>query len=202
MRKIDSGLVREAEAYVKKLLEERLPEAYLFHSWAHTFNVANSSVIIGRFSGLNENDINKVQISALFHDAGYVSSGETHETDSALIAGEFLQANRVAGPDIEMVISAILATRVPQQPTNAISEVLCDADLMHLCGDDYFEQMELLRLEWQRTGRYDLTEYQFHMNSINFFNAHQYHSSYGKTVMTVKKAANLLKIRQRAEFLL
>ena len=27
--------------------------------------------------------------------------------------------------------------------------VLCDADLMHTAGEDCFELMEMLRLEWQ-----------------------------------------------------
>lgn len=65
-----------------------------------------------------------------------------------------------------------MSTKVPQQPLDRIFKVLCDADPMHLAGKDYFRQMELLRLEWQRKGKFDFTEYQFHLHSIEFFRQH------------------------------
>lgn len=199
MRKIDAALVDKAEVFVMKMLDERLPHEYLFHSKRHTLNVAGNAMIIGQNSGLTENELFVVKISALFHDAGYIRSGDNHEAESSLIATDFLSENQVDASDIQKVTGAILATKVPQMPSDRISQVLCDADLMHLTTDDYFEQMELLRLEWQETGRYDLTEYEFHLNSIQFFNAHQYHSPYGITVLAARKEATLIRILQRVE---
>lgn len=201
MRKIDEDLIREAEGYVMDLLENKLPGGYLFHSGKHTKNVLNNAIEIGRNSGLDEDEMNILRISALFHDSGYTASDDNHEAQSCSIAEGFLRSRGVGEPDIIVVVNAILATRVPQHPGDKISEILCDSDLMHLTGTDYFDQMELLRLEWQRTGRTNLTEYQFHLNSIEFFNRHHFHSTYGRTVLQAKKEETLRKVRERADLL-
>ncbi len=199
MRTIDAAMVREAEDFVMNLLAHRLPEKYRFHSVFHTRNVTRNAGIIGLKCGLDEHQMDLVTISALFHDTGYIESNEFHENESSLIALDFLSARQVVARDRKQVLHAIMATKVPQMPVDLVSEVLCDADLMHLTSDDYFEQMELLRLEWKLTGRYDLTEYQFHLNSIEFFKAHQYHSPYGKSVMTARKVDVLNRILQKIE---
>ena len=201
MRKIDADLVRQAERYVMSLLSNQLSEEYLFHSKKHTLDVVKNATIIGRNSGMIEDEMNILQVSALFHDTGYISTYDNHEAESSFIASEFLRSNLVGEQDIQIVSNAILATRVPQNPNDRISEVLCDADLMHLAGEDYFELMEMLRLEWQITGRQFLTEYQFHMNSIDFFDSHHFHSDYGKTIMQQQKEKNLIRIRQRVNIL-
>jgi uncharacterized protein len=202
MRIIDANLISSAENYVMNLLDNKLPEEYLFHSKKHTINVTENAVIIGQNSGLKEDEMNILIVSALFHDLGYIRTYDNHEAASSAFAGEFLRLNRVGEPVIETVGNAILATKVPQYPKDRISEVLCDADLMHLTSEDYFEQMELLRLEWQKTGRYNLTEYQFHLNSIDFFNHHHYHTDYGKTILQAHKDISLSRIRQRVDVLI
>jgi len=108
---------------------------------------------------------------------------------------------RVDEKEVAAVRTAILATKVPQRPQDKISEVLCDADLMHLTSEDYFEQMEKLRMEWKLTGRNDLNEYQFHLNSINFFKDHHYHSEYGRTVLAPQKESVRQKIIERVSVL-
>jgi uncharacterized protein len=201
MSKIDTGLVSKAKSFVMELLDKRLSEGYLFHSKKHTLDVLNNSVMIGRNCGLTEHELNILKVSALFHDVGYIRNFDDHESESSSIAGEFLRGERVDEPEISCVCEAILATRVPQQPRDRISEVLCDADLMHLTSVDYFEQMELLRLEWLKTGRYNLTEYQFHLNSIDFFSRHHYHSAYGRLIMESRKSEILKRISDRADSL-
>lgn len=197
MRTIDTDLVAKAEIFVIDLFQKTLPEGYLFHSTKHTLTVKNNALFIGRKSGLTEDELNIVMISALFHDAGYTFSNDNHEEESTCIAAGFLQSCQIGEPGTGEVIRAIMATKVPQQPDGIVSEVLCDADLMHLAGDDYFEQMELLRIEWQKTGRYDLTEYQFHLNSIDFFKRHHFHTHYGKTVLQAKKEETMVRILER-----
>jgi len=197
MRIIDDRLVADARVYVMRLMESFLPESYLFHSKAHTLNVLRNAEQIGSFSALSEHEMNILRTGALFHDSGYIKSAEHHEAESSAIAREFLEANQIDEQDIRAVSNSILATRVPQKPGDKISGILCDADLMHLTSEDYFEQMELLRLEWQKTGRYNLTVQQFHLNSIDFFSRHRYHSDYGKEVMEAQKARTLGLIRAR-----
>jgi hypothetical protein len=163
--------------------------------------VVKGAAVIGQNAGLNQSELDIVHLSALFHDVGYISSDENHEAESWRIAEEFLSVHLVKAEETDLVKRAIMATRIPQEPDHIISEVLCDADLMHLASGAYFELMELLRLEWQKTGRQNLTESEFHQYSIGFFDRHHFHTEFGKTVMKAKKDLCLRKIHERVDFL-
>ena len=197
MKKINKEIIRKAEAFVLDLFDRKLPEECVFHSKDHTLDVMKNALTIGKESGLSVNDLNCLALGAVFHDAGYVSSYDGHEIISAQMAREFLISLDIDDSQIKQVERAILATRVPQSPEDLVSKVLCDADLMHLTYPDYFARMEPLRLEWKLTGKSDLTETQFHRKSIDFFNMHNYHTSYGRQVLAEKKHLNLERIKAR-----
>ena len=90
MDKISIDLVQEADNYMRKLLEDKLSESIVFHTIDHARYVADSAEIIGKNSGLKEEEINLVKLCGLFHDAGYVIGPENHEVESTRIAAEFL----------------------------------------------------------------------------------------------------------------
>ena len=98
---------------------------------------------------------------------------------------------------IEQVKVAILSTKTPQTPEDKISRILCDADLMNLTFDDYFEQVDLMRQEWAKVGKANLNRKEFHMQSLKFFQTHKYHSQYGKKVLQPMKEKTELKIRNK-----
>ena len=139
--------------------------------------------------------MNLARISALFHDTGYAFQVFDHETKSAEIAQEFLLSKGINKEQIEKIVSCIMATKIPQNPQNLISKVMCDADLMHLAADDYFEKVELLRSEWKNINHNFFKKKDFENNSINFFNEHHYHTDYGKNVLASKKNKTLETIR-------
>lgn len=122
-------------------------------------------------------------VSALFHDVGYVYKDKDHEIKSVEIAKEFLSSKGIEKKQIDKVANFILATKVPQNPKDKISEVLCDADLMHFETGEYFEKVELLRREWKNTGLHVSNKTRFDLNSIVFFKTHSYHTDYGKNVL-------------------
>jgi HD superfamily phosphodiesterase len=197
VNKINSDIVDEALSFVMSFLNEKLSPEFVFHSKDHTRDVLRKSMIIANESGFTEEERNILAISAIFHDTGYINNHKDHEKLSAEIAGEFLKSKEIEPSIINQIQGAIAATEVPQHPKDKISKALCDADLMHLSGEDYFEQMELLRKEWKLTGRDDLSQEEFHEQSVMFFNNHHYHTEYGKKVLTPLKHRNLGKIQAR-----
>ena len=98
---------------------------------------------------------------------------------------------------IDQVEVAILSTKTPQNPKDQISRILCDADLMNLTFDDYFEQIDLMRKEWEKVGKAKLNSHEFHISSLKFFQSHEYHSKYGKKVLQPKKEQTEEKIRNK-----
>ncbi|TFH39620.1 MAG: HD domain-containing protein, partial [Bacteroidia bacterium] len=160
MKKIDGALVKEVKIFVTSILTSELSDKCLFHTINHTLDVLKNAEFIGRYSMLNEEDMNLLRISALFHDVGYVNAYDGHERYSAERATAFLRSKNIEEKSIDIIEGAILSTRMPQSPKNEISKILCDSDLMYLAFDDYFEQSELMRLEWENVGKAKLNIHQ------------------------------------------
>ena len=194
MNKIDDVLIHEAKDYVTDLLTHVLSDKCLFHTIQHTLDVLKNAEIIGRYSGLNEDEMNILKVSALFHDVGYIDAYDDHELYSAERAMNFLASKDIDMDVINQVREAILSTKTPQSPKDTISCILCDADLMNLTFDDYFEQIDLMRHEWANVGKAKLNREEFHAQSLEFFQTHQYHSQYGKLVLQPMKEETELKI--------
>lgn len=186
--KIDTTIVEEARKFVIEKLDKDLPDKYHYHNKKHTLDVLRNSETIADRSDLKEEDKRILQCSALFHDLGYIDGFDEHETKSAAFAREFLQSKNIDPIIIAEVEQAILATKIPQKPSNEISRILCDADLMYLSDElHYFDESELLRKEWMQTGKSRMNEKEFYKNSMKFFENHHYHSKYGKQVLSAGK---------------
>jgi predicted metal-dependent HD superfamily phosphohydrolase len=200
MRTLDSSIIEEAEIYVRDLLDNELSEDCLFHTVKHTMDVVRNAEIIGDYSNLCEECKNVLRIAALFHDVGYIDSYEDHEVESAAHASRFLNSKNVQESIIKQVVESILATKMPQQPKDDISKVLCDADLMNMTFDDYFEQIDLMRQEWKKTGKAKLNTQEAYKTSLEFFRSHQYHSEYGEKILQPKKEKTESKIKSKLAF--
>lgn len=197
MSKIDARLVEEAKEFVTKILTNDLSENCLFHTINHTLEVLNNAEIIGSYSKLSADDMNILRISALFHDVGYIDIYDDHEVISASRARDFLRSRNVDEESVSQVVRAIQATKMPQSPGDMISEILCDSDLMYLTFDNYFEQIELMRKEWEMVGKAKLNNNQFHVQSLEFFKNHKYYSEYGRKVLQPIKEKNEMLIREK-----
>ncbi len=191
MKKIDVKMVQKAGDYVTRFLAENLPESVVFHTIDHAKYVVEKSEIIGRKSGLTEDELNLVKLCAWFHDVGYAINHEGHEEESIKIASEFLKSQGSDDQIIDQVTTCILATRIPQQPVDTLSRVLCDADLMHLAEDDYFERLDKMRIEWANLSGEKISKRRFHKMSKKFFQRHSYHTDFAKTELQPKKDKNL-----------
>lgn len=197
MKLIDDALVQEAKEYISSLLTTELSENCVFHTIQHTLDVVANAEIIGKYCKLDEESLNILRICALFHDLGYVDAYDDHESYSAERARAYLQSKNIDPEIIDQVDVAILSTKTPQNPKDRISRILCDADLMNLTFDDYFEQIDLMRKEWEKVGKAKLNSQEFYLSSLEFFQSHEYHSKYGKKVLQPKKEQTELKIRKK-----
>ncbi|NQU52382.1 MAG: HD domain-containing protein [Bacteroidetes bacterium] len=199
MNYLNKDIIDKARIWVSNILDSQLPESCVFHNKKHTYDVLKNVEVIGDYYNLEGNDLNILRLCALFHDVGYIKTYADHENESAFQATQVLNQLHVEESSIKKITTAILATKVPQNPKDLFSEILCDADLMHLTYNNYFEQIELMREEWTLAGIRTFNQKEFHINSIQFFNSHHYHTEYGKLVLQAKKQKNLERIKRKIE---
>jgi predicted metal-dependent HD superfamily phosphohydrolase len=169
-----------------------------YHNLVHTEAVVANAVKIANHYRLEDRETFIVVTAAWFHDAGY-STGEAagHEKRGAEMAAEFLRSEEVGEDVITEVEGCILATVWPQNPTNFLQQVVCDADLFHLGTPEFGDWNKLVRKEAEhRLGRkIDKTEWR--KSTIKLLESHTYQTDYCRDLLDKQKKKNLEKLRQK-----
>lgn len=197
MSQINDQMLTKAREHVSAFLREHLSDKITFHTLDHTCYVVEKTILIGKNSGLTAHELRIAECCAWFHDIGYAINPDRHEEIGAANAEEFLIAEHVDAETIDRVKACILSTRMPQQPQDMISKVLCDADLAHLAEDDYFERIEKMRKEWAKLSDGKFSRKKFYLVSNKFFKNHEYHTDFAKKQLKPRKDQNLERINEK-----
>lgn len=183
------------KAILEKLHRE-LPKQYTYHSPAHIKDVLNASIAIGRLEKITGKELTLLKTAALFHDSGFIFGPENHEKKSCEIARDFLPEYGFTANDIDQICSMIMATKIPQNPTGHLEEILADADLDYLGRTDFFEISQLLYHEFLNAGIVK-NEEAWNRLQVKFFESHHYFTETSKKLRQKGKEQNLLKIKEK-----
>lgn len=192
---LDTDLLDKSKEYVESFLEQNLSSEIFYHDLEHTQEVVKAAGEIGKASGLSDDQLETVLIAAWFHDTGYYRGKRDHEKESKIIADEFLRSQDINEKKIADVGGCIIATKIPQRPTNLMEEVLCDADLYHLSTSDFFIKSELLRKEFSITGNNEIKDKEWLKKNIKFLKKHTFFTDYAKEKLYPHKKKNLKKLK-------
>jgi len=160
-------------SFMMQKLEQELPNHLTYHNAAHTKEVIRTVQDLGAREGISAHEQLLLNTAALFHDTGFLESSENHEERSCTLAKQYLPKYGYSNEQIEAVCKLIMVTKVPQQPTNLLERILCDADLSYLGGDRYMPRAEALFQELKWSGI--VTDWkQWEAMQIQFLHAHQF----------------------------
>jgi predicted metal-dependent HD superfamily phosphohydrolase len=187
MKKHRESIVYRAGSHVVRLLREQLPADRVFHNVHHTINVVQGVVDIGREEQLGPEDMEILMLAAWFHDTGYVYTYADHEERSIELAQEWLRGQAYPENRMEEILRCIRATTMPQQPTNKLEQVICDADLYHLSFATYDHYQELLREEWNLLLGIEMTDAEWRESNDTFLRNHHYWTDFGREYLEDRK---------------
>ena len=187
MKKHRKSIVYQAGLYIVRLLGEELPTDLVFHNVHHTINVVEGVVTIGKAEGISDEELEMLMLAAWFHDSGHIATYLGHEEKSIELARNWLQQNAYPTDRIEQVLRCIRATTMPQQPTDKLEQIICDADLYHLSFPTYDHYQELLREEWKRLLGIDESDAAWRERNDAFLRDHSYWTAFGKEKLEGKK---------------
>jgi predicted metal-dependent HD superfamily phosphohydrolase len=191
-----SEIVEKAENFVSQLFRDRLSNKLIYHNFGHTTDVVNYSRKIAKKCDLSDDELEIVTLAAWFHDTGYVDTYKGHEDTSKRITEEFLNENSYPPEKTQMVLGCIEATRVPQNPKNIMEEVICDADLIHLGQENFFEYSDLLKSEWQNLNIKNVDEAEWNKISVELLSSHKFFTPYARKKFESQQSVNLLKAQK------
>ncbi|HMU45206.1 MAG TPA: YitT family protein [Chitinophagaceae bacterium] len=140
---------KEVYDFLMPKLENEIPGYYTYHNADHTKNVIAAAEYLGVREELTDNEITLLKTAALFHDAGFLQQAEGHEEVSCIWARDYLPDYGYTSDQIEEICRMIMSTRLPQSPSDHLSEILCDADLFYLGKEGYAENAEKIYTEFK-----------------------------------------------------
>ena len=188
-------IFEEIQHRVYRDILEKLPKHLKYHNLAHTDHVLAKAVFFAENSGVDSKDLELLKLAALFHDTGFIDNPKDHEEKGCSIADEYLSKG-YSGNDMEKIHGMIMATKIPQSPTNHLENILADADLEYL-GTDRFEEIGEYLYQELKHFNPDFTRQAWDELQLVFMQKHHYHTEYCRIHREPKKQENLLSVKKR-----
>jgi uncharacterized protein len=141
------SLIDEAKSYTTELLEKC--KDYPYHNPAHTTGVFNRVTYLALAENVTGEDLEDLQIAALFHDTGFTEQYPKNEHIGARIARNWLKEKGHPADRIEKIEGVIMATVLFSKPRNILEQIIQDADLDNIGTKeefyyslDYFDELK------------------------------------------------------------
>jgi uncharacterized protein len=185
------------QQHVIDKLEKGLSSTLTYHNVSHTLDVLQHVIEIAKQEGIvNEDDLFLLQVSALYHDVGFLNIYSGHEEKSCLIAMDELTHFGFGKEEIDKICGMIRATKVPQQPKTQLEEIICDSDLDYLGRDDFFIIGEGLYKEFL-IQKIVSNEREWNELQVRFLENHHYFTNSSKKRRQEAKQRNLEKVKAK-----
>ncbi len=182
--------LEKATKFILDKMAAELPSYLTYHGVRHTKEVMRCADELAASEKVNGDDLIILRTAAAFHDAGFLEAYDGHEEVSCGVAQTYLPKFEYNEDEIKRVCDTIMSTRLPQEPTNLISEVLCDADLYYLGTNNYSPVAESLYQELLAAGMMKGREEWIH-HQIKFLHAHHYFTPTAQANLTANQHQNL-----------
>ena len=177
-------------------LKEHLPEHLSYHSVVHVKDVINAVEKIAIAEGISGEELMLLKTAALFHDTGFLYGAKDHEEKSCDIAAEHLPKYGYKDEQIQKIKGMIMATKIPQSPTNHLEQIMADADLDYLGRDDFFTIGNKLFEELTMFGIVN-SERDWNLLQEKFLESHHFFTQTSIQTRNQKKNENLEIIKSK-----
>jgi uncharacterized protein len=167
--------MEKIHSHVMKKLEG-LSSHLTYHNVGHTLDVLKQCVVIAKEEGItSKEDLMLLQVSALYHDVGFLEAYDGHEERSCQIATKELGKYGLTPDQIEKVCGMIRCTKIPQSPANVLEKIICDADLDYLGRPDFYTIGDGLFREFKHQGIIK-NELEWNQLQVRFLEKHHYYT--------------------------
>ncbi|MBI9072449.1 MAG: HD domain-containing protein [Melioribacteraceae bacterium] len=194
---MDSILIENVTKYVSDLFTKHSNPANVYHSFAHTNGVVESSIEIGTAEGISDEELELVVIAAWFHDIGYLEASDNHEQSSCVYVQNFFKDLSFSEKKLDIIKGIIMSTKMPQSPKTRLEQIVCDADMMHLGRKSYNKTSTLLRIELETRKNKSFNDYEWTKINIDFLTKHKFFTNYTQKTYDEQKNKNLIKLQKK-----
>ena len=193
---INAEVLSNSKAYAEEILG-KLSEEFYYHNLKHTQEVVEAIDIIAEHEKISQKELELLHIAAWFHDLGYKQDQNNHEEASIKMMHDKLNEWKISEADQKKIAEIIQSTKMPQNPKNKLSEIMCDADLFHLSTEEFAKKSESLRNELCAACDHQMSKEDWREKTLGFVESHEYFTDYGKTVLEPRKQENIKALKKK-----
>ena len=150
------SLIEKAKAYTDTLLEKCAH--YTYHNPHHTESVFSRAAYLAMAEWVEWEDLEDLQIAALFHDTGFTVQYEKNEYFGARIARKWIDEQRQDEKRIQKIEGIIMATVLFSKPKSHLEEIIQDADLDNIWTKEEFFYSQNYLKEIRTIGGVDMPD--------------------------------------------
>jgi uncharacterized membrane-anchored protein YitT (DUF2179 family)/predicted metal-dependent HD superfamily phosphohydrolase len=189
---------QQAYDFLMPKLEKELSPGLVYHNAAHTKSVIAAAEYLASKENISGDELVILRTAALFHDAGFLQQADGHEEISCIMARDYLPDLGYTDSQVEHICRLIMATRLPQSPTDHLSEILCDADLFYIGKQGYQANAETLYREFKHRGIVK-TESEWPLIQVEFLSNHQFFTKTATAELEPAKQQILKELKSKLD---
>lgn len=182
-----------AEAAIIERLKHELSPKLTYHSYFHTLDVLNAAMIIASTENISKEELSLLRVAVAYHDSGFIEAYKDHELKSCEYARKELPDHGFTADQIELICGIIMATKIPQNPTTLLQQIIADADLDYLGRPEYQHIAAKLYDELTKQSLIQ-DEKKWMALQESFIKSHKYFTKFSKTNREQVKLQHLQKI--------
>jgi len=179
--------------YIMDKLKADLPSYLTYHNAAHTEAVIDAAMRLASMEKVENESLVLLKTAALMHDTGFLESNVSHELLSCKMSKKLLPEFGYTEDKIEKICKMIMATKLPQMPSDHLSQILCDADLYYLGTDSYIETSEKLYQEFLKL-KVIKNRNEWDRMQMDFLTRHKYFTASAHDILDKKKQYHLKEV--------
>lgn len=195
---MQNQIIQLAENHVKDLLAKGLNSSHRYHSLDHTMSVRKATQVVGKQYRLTAEELELLEVAALFHDTGFTKIYNGHEEVSKELAEAFLTKSGYPADKIRQVKALIEVTKVGVEPKTMLEKIIKDADFSTYDAS-YEEKSVSLRHEWEVFNKSTMSDEEWLLNNISFWENHVFYTGEALALFGESKRKMLKKMRKKAE---
>jgi uncharacterized protein len=191
--------IEQACAYALGRLAHELSPNLHFHSLTHTRDdVVPAALRLAAQLDIDCEDTLLLRTAACYHDIGFIEQRDGHEHVSARIATATLPNFGYSPEQVTCIVGMIMATKLPQQPTNLLEQIMADADLDSLGREDFFIRNQALRDELAAFHQV-VSDALWYRTQLNFLRSHHYWTTEAASLRGPTKKQHIDELIRRLE---
>ncbi len=172
------SLIELARTYTKELLKKC--EKYPYHNPAHTAWVLDRATYLALAESVDGEDLEDLQIAALFHDTWFTESYEKNEHIWARIARKWLTEQKYEEDRIVKIEGIIMATVLFSKPKTHLERIIQDADLDNIGTKSEFFYSQRMLEELRTIGGVEISDCSYWQFVYTLLTKYKFHTKTAK----------------------